>query len=81
MSQNNKEFVGSFTVVNSKQEIREVIVSQERVTHYSSSESHSKKLNLDSIDGIEVYKTSDPDVFMLSDGSILKRKKVAALRS
>lgn len=66
-------------VVNDKQEIKKIIVSQDIITHYSGDTSHSKNLNLDSIDGIKVYKTNDPNIFTLIDGTTLRRK--GSLRS
>jgi hypothetical protein len=74
MKTEKKELIGVFTVVNNKQELRQVIVSQDIVSHYSSEDSHTKSLHLDTIDGVEVNKTNDPDIFELPDGSILRIK-------
>ena len=74
MNKTKREFIGSFTVINDRQEIRKIVVSQDIITHYSGNTRHSKNLHLDTIDGVEVYKTQDPDVFRLSDGTTLRRK-------
>jgi hypothetical protein len=74
MKKRKQELIGSFTVVNDKQELRKIVVSQDIISHYCGKTNHSKNLNLDSIDGAEVFKTDDPDIFKLSDGSTLKRK-------
>lgn len=66
-------------VVNDKQEIKKIVVSQDIIAHYSGDTSHSKNLYLDSIDGVKVYKTNDPDIFKLIDGTTLRRK--GSLRS
>ena len=79
MSKRKQELIGSFMVVNDKQEIKKIVVSQDIITHYSGDTIHSKNLYLDSIDGVEVYKTHDPDIFKLIDGTTLKRK--GSLRS
>lgn len=68
-----QELIGSFTVINDKQELKTVVVSQDIVTHYSGTTSHSKNLHLDTIDGVEVYKTNDPDIFKLSDNTTLRK--------
>ncbi len=74
MKQRKQEVIGSFTVVDSNQEIKEVIVSQDIIAHYSGTASHSKNLLLDIIHGPKVYKTDDPNIFELPDGSRLRRK-------
>lgn len=74
MNKPKQEVIGSFTVINDKQEVRKIVVSQDIITHYAGSTSHSKNLHLDTIDGLEVYKTPDPDVFRLPDGSLLRKK-------
>ena len=74
MKKRKQELIGSFTVVNDKQELRKIVVSQDIISHYCGKTNHSKNLNLDSIDGAEVFKTEDPDLFRLSDGSILRKK-------
>ncbi|MBU1565986.1 MAG: hypothetical protein KJ630_10200 [Proteobacteria bacterium] len=74
MKKRKQELIGSFTVINDKQELRKIVVSQDIISHYYGKTNHSKNLNLDSIDGEEVFKTEDPDVFRLSDGATLRRK-------
>jgi hypothetical protein len=73
MQTKKQEIIGSFTVVNNKQELKQVVVSQDIVTHYSGGTSHSKNLHLDSTDGVEVYKTNDPDIFKLPDETTLRK--------
>jgi hypothetical protein len=77
MKTEKQELIGVFTVVNNKQELKQVVVSQDIVSHYSSEDSHTKSLHLDTIDGIEVNKTDDPDIFKLPDGSILRKKNTS----
>ena len=74
MKQHKQEVIGSFTVVDSNQDIKEVIVGQDIITHYSGTTSHSKSLFLDIIDGPKLYKTDDPNIFQLPDGSTLRKK-------
>lgn len=79
MKTKKQELVGVFTVVNNKHELKQVVVSQDVVSYYRGEASHTKKLHLDSIDGSEVYKTDDPEIFKLPDGSTLR--KTNSLRS
>jgi len=74
MNKTKREFIGSFTVINDRQEIKKIVVSQDIITHYSGNTRHSKNLHLDTIDGVEVSKTQDPDIFRLPDGTTLRRK-------
>ena len=74
MNKTKREVVGSFTVINDRQEIRKIVVCQDIITHYSGNTRHTKNLHLDTIDGVEVYKTQDPDIFRLPDGTTLRRK-------
>lgn len=74
MNKPKQEIIGSFTVIDNKQEIRKIVVSQDIIAHYSGNTNHSKNLHLDTIDGLEVYKTQDPDVFRLPDGTLLRKK-------
>ncbi len=60
-------------MIDDKQELRQVIVSQDILSHYSGKTSHTKNLRLDNSDGVEVYNTDDPDIFRLSDGTILRK--------
>ncbi|MGB3212783.1 MAG: hypothetical protein WBB19_18935 [Desulforhopalus sp.] len=77
MKKRQQEVIGSFTVVNSKQELKKIVVSQDIVTHYSGETSHRKNLHLETIEGVEVYKTSDPDIFKLPDGTTLRKKNTS----
>lgn len=74
MQSPQREVIGSFSVVDNKQEIKKVIVCQDILSHYSADNSHFKSLHLDHVDGVEVYKTTDPEIFKLPDGTTLKRK-------
>jgi hypothetical protein len=70
-----KEICASFAVKNDKNEQKQVVVTQDILCHYRKEENYSKKFHLDSLDGPAVYQTENPDVFRLSDGTILKRMK------
>lgn len=74
MKRPRQEVIGAFTVVNNRQEIKRVVVSQDVVSHYSADSHHAKRLNLETINGVEVYKTRDPDIFKLPDGTVLKKR-------
>lgn len=69
-----QELIGIFTVVDSNQELQKIVVSQDIVTHYSGETSHTKNLHLNTIDGVKVYKTDDPDIFKLPDGATLRKR-------
>lgn len=71
-----QELIGVFMVVDNKRKLKKVVVSQDIITHYSGETSYKKNFYLETIDGLEVYNTSDPDLFKLPDGSTLRRKKV-----
>ncbi len=73
MKKRKPELIGSFTVINDKLELRKIIVTQDRVSHYCGKINHLKNLNLDSIEGVKVFKTEDPDIFRLADGSLLRK--------
>ncbi len=79
MKTKKQELVGVFTVVTNKQELKQVVVSQDIISYYRSETNHTKNLHLDSINGPEVYKTNDPEIFMLPDGTTLR--KINTLRS
>ncbi len=79
MKKRKQEFIGSFTAVNNKQELQKVIVSQDILPHYCGKSNHSKHLFLETINGIQVFKTEDPAIFRLSDGSLLRKKSVSQL--
>lgn len=73
MKTKKQELVGVFTVVDNKQELKQVVVSQDIISYYRGEIIHTKNLHLDSIDGSEVFKTNDPEIFKLRDGSTLKK--------
>ena len=68
-----EEICGSFTVVNEKREIKKVVVIQDVLSYYGKEQSYSKTFRLESLDGISVYRTKDPDIFRQDDGSLLKK--------
>jgi hypothetical protein len=74
MKKQNRTRIGSFTVVNNDHEIKEVIISQEVINHYRATINHTKNLNLDTLDGTPVFKTEDPSIFRLQDGTTLRRR-------
>ena len=74
MNKRKQELIGSFAVIDDKQNIRKIVVTQDIITHYSGDARHTKNLHLDSIDGAEVYTTQNPDIFKLSDGTTLRRR-------
>jgi hypothetical protein len=79
MTTKKQEQIGCFTVVNDKQELKQVVVSQDIVTHYCGKTIHSKNLHLDKMNGLEVYTTKDPDIFKLPDGTTLRKKNSSRL--
>jgi len=79
MKKQKKEPIGSFTAMNNKQELQKIIISQDILPHYCGNSNHSKNLFLENINGIEVFKTEDPNVFRLSDGSLLRKKSTSQL--
>jgi hypothetical protein len=74
MKTNRKEVLGSLTVVDNYKELHEIIVSQEIRLYYHGTTTHKKQFSLETVDGSEVYKTADPDIFKLGDGTILRKK-------
>lgn len=70
-----EEIIASLPVVDEANEIKQVIVSQDNVPHYSGEESYYKHFRLESVYGEVVYKTEDPNIFKLVDGAILRRRK------
>lgn len=74
MKRSKQEEVCSFTVVDDSQELKQIIVTQDSVGYYKRDNSHKKTLHLETVDGPEVFKTADPNVFKLQNGSILKRR-------
>lgn len=74
MKQNRQEVIGTFTVVDSQQETKKIIVCQEIMTHYRGKVRPEKSFYLNFVDGIEVSKTIDPNIFRLPDGSKLRKR-------
>ncbi len=74
MKTTKQQLIGVFAVVDSNQELQKIVVSQDIVSHYSGDTSHTKNLHLNTVDGVEVYKTEDPDIFKLPDGAILRKR-------
>ena len=70
-----EEILESFTVINENNELKQVIVSQDIVSHYSKEEHYPKHFRLESLHGIAVYQTGNPDILTLVDGTILKRRR------
>lgn len=68
-----KQPLSSFTVISHKNELREVIISQEVLDSHANSQEYKNVLNIDTIEGAVVYKTSDPEILKLQDGTILKK--------
>lgn len=69
------EIIGVFTVSKEDKSQGKIIISQNMADYYDGqTERNRKKLNLDSLDGPEVYRTKDPKVFMLEDGSLLRKR-------
>ena len=79
MKKRKQELIGSFAAMNTKQELQKIIVSQDIIPHYFGDSNHSKNLFLENINGTEVFKTEDPNLFRLSDGSILRKKSASRL--
>ena len=70
-----EEIIASLPVVDEANEIKQVIVSQDSVPHYSGEGSYYKHFRLESLYGEVVYKTEDPNIFKLVDGAIPRRRK------
>lgn len=68
-----REPLSSFTVISHSNELREVIISQERNVSQSDSQEYKNVLNIDTSEGAAVYQTSDPEILKLQDGTILKK--------
>lgn len=67
------EPLSTFTVISHKNELREVIISQEVNASYLNAQEYRNVLNIDTIEGAVVYQTSDPEILKLQDGTILKK--------
>jgi hypothetical protein len=74
MQSEYEEICGSFTVETGNYELKQVLVIQKVLSHYSKDESYSKSFRLESLDGITVYRTNDPDIFTSASGIIFKKK-------
>lgn len=70
-----EEIIASFNVENEIKEVKQVIVVQEIRSLYSKEETYTKKFRLESLGGAAVYKTENPSIFQLANGTLLKRKK------
>ena len=68
-----REQLSSFTVISHRNELREVIISQEVIEPFPNSKEYKNVLNIDTIEGAVVYQTNDPDILKLQDGTILKK--------
>lgn len=67
--QNEKETIGSFGIKSSEISHETVVISQGT----SSSKNIVKYFNLNSADGEQVYRTKDPNTFILKNGTRLKK--------
>ena len=74
MNTRDEEICGYFTVEDDDHELKQVVVTQDILFHYSKEKSYAKKYRLESIDGVVVYQTEKPDVFQPANGTLLKRK-------
>jgi hypothetical protein len=74
ITRTTEEQIASFTVENEARKLIRVIVSQEIRPLYDGEKTYRKRYRLESLDGIAVFPTEDPDILKLSDGSLLKRK-------
>lgn len=75
MNGENRVAIGSFAAIENNKAQREIIVSQSVSSYYSGREHIApKQLNVSSINGPKVFKTEDPNVFLLADGTILKKR-------
>jgi hypothetical protein len=74
MKTKTEEICGSFAVVTEHLEIKKVVVIQDALSHYDKEKSYSKTFRLESLNGMAVYRTDDPDIFQLIDGTLLKKR-------
>jgi hypothetical protein len=74
MNDREQEIVGSFVVVDNRHTMRRIVVSQDCFTNCLGETIHSKNFFLENINGPKVYKTENPDILKLIDGTILKRR-------
>ncbi|WP_163339786.1 hypothetical protein [Desulfopila sp. IMCC35008] len=66
---------GSFTVETEDHQVKRVIICQDIVTHYDKEKSYAKYFRLESPSGIAVYRTDNPSLFQLGNGTLLKRTR------
>jgi len=74
LKKTTEEQIASFTVENEARKLIRVIVSQEISPRYDGEKTYRKRYRLESLDGISVFPTEDPDILKLADGSLLRRK-------
>jgi len=74
MGVKNRLVIGSCTAREDNKP-HKIIISQS-IADYHKGQEHiaPKQLNLDNINGPEVFKTEDPDIFLLADGTILRKR-------
>ena len=75
MQTRDEEICGSFNVETENHEVKKVVVCQACVAHYDKEESYRKYFRLESLDGAVVYKTENPAMFQLANGTTLKRQR------
>ena len=74
MKKRNEEICGSFTVETEDHELKQVIVTQDILFHYSKNGNYLKNFRLESLDGVSVYQTKNPDIYQLANGIVLKKR-------
>lgn len=74
MKNKKQEAVCSFTVVDNSQTAKQIIVCQDKITYYGRDEDHKKTFHLEAIDGPEVFRTSNPNIFKLKNGELLRKR-------
>ena len=79
MKKRAEEICASFIVETEDHELKQVLVTQETLSLYSKKENYSKNLRLESLAGVTVYRTKDPDIYQLANGTILKKRTGKAL--
>ncbi len=72
MQTRDVEICGSFTVETEDHQLKRVIICQNIVTHYDKGKSYTKYFRLESPGGAAVYKTENPSIFQLANGTLLK---------
>lgn len=75
MTNISNEIIGSFVVKTGDGRSRNVIVSQKNTSTYNKDSTfYGKSFYLDHVGGPEVFKTRDPRVFKLIDGTELFKR-------